>query len=166
MIQPGGPREASSSRLRKSRCPYRLPAPFLGLWRECVRGPKGNRGASPQVVRRKRPSRRPFSGKRRERPLTAGWGARNISPCAADGRKRRGGALDAPGTLKTGYRGITDRNACGAPPARSRRRSPTRDQFQEEPDPGFRPSFRWLFLYFESRRPSGRPNEEFDPGSG
>ena len=93
----------------------RLPAPFLGLWRECVRGTKGNRSASHQVVRRKRPLRRPFPGKRRESPLTAGGGARNISPCAADGRKRRGGALDAPGTLKTGYRGITDRNACGAP---------------------------------------------------
>ena len=78
-------------------------------------GTKGNQSASPQVVRRKRPMRSPFSGKRRERPLTAGGGARNISPCAADGRKRRGGALGAPGTLKTGYRGITDRNACGAP---------------------------------------------------
>ena len=149
--------------------PHRLPAPFLGLWRECVRGAKGNRSASPQVERRKRPLRRPFSGKRRERPLTAGGGARNISPCAADGRKRRGGALDAPGTLKTGYRGKRIGTRAGPPPAWSRRRSPTRDQFHEEPDPGFRPSFRWLFLYFDLnfRRPSrGRPNEEFDPGSG
>ena len=95
----------------------RLPAPFLGLWRECVRGTKGNRSASPQVVRRKRPLRRPFSGKRREIPLTAGGGARNISPCAADGRKRRGGALDAPGTLKTGYRGKRIGTRAGPPPA-------------------------------------------------
>ena len=126
----------------------RLPTPFLGLWRECVRGPKGTRSASPQVVRRKRPLRRPFPGKRRESPLTAGGGARNISPCAADGRKRRGGALGAPGTLKTGYRGKRIGTRAGPPPAWSRRRSPTRDQFHEEPDPGLRPSFRWLFLYF------------------
>ena len=115
------------------------------------------------------PLMRPFPGKRRESPLTAGGGARNISPCAADGRKRRGGAAkDAPGTLKTGYRGKRIGTRAGPPPAWCRRRSPTRDQFQEEPDPGFRPSFRWLFLYFifELRRPSGRPNEEFDPGSG
>lgn len=76
--------------------PYRLTASFLGLWRECVRGTKGNRSASPQVVRLKRPLRRPFPGKRRESPLTAGGGARNISPCAADGRKRRGGADKTP----------------------------------------------------------------------
>ena len=131
-----------------TRCPHRLPAPVLGLWRECVRGTKGNRSASSQVVRLKRPLRRPFPGKRRESPLTAGGGARNISPCAADGRKRRGGALGAPGTLKTGYRGKRIGTRAGPPPAWSRRRSPTRDQFHEEPDPGFRPSFRWLFLYF------------------
>ena len=95
----------------------RLPTPFLGLWRECVRGTKGNRSVSPQVVWRKRPLRRPFSGKRRESPLTAGGGARNISPCAADGRKRRGGALDAPGTLKTGYRGKRIGTRAGPPPA-------------------------------------------------
>ena len=99
--------------------PYHLPAPFLGLWRECVRGPKGNRSASPQVVRRKRPLRRPFPGKRRDSPLTAGGGARNISPCAADGRKRRGGAAkDAPGTLKTGYRGKRIGTRAGPPPAK------------------------------------------------
>ena len=96
----------------------RLLTPLLGLWRECVRGPKGNRSASPQVVRRKRPLRRLFSGKRRDSPLTAGGGARNISPCAADGRKRRGGALDAPGTLKTGYRGKRIGTRAGPPPAR------------------------------------------------
>ena len=132
----------------------RLPTPFLGLWRECVRGPKGNRGASPQVIWRKRPIRRPFSGKRRESPLTAGGGARNISPCAADGRKRRGGALDAPGTLKTGYRGITDRNACGAPAGEGAGGDLRRETNSiKEPDPGLRPSFRWLFIYFELKAP-------------
>ena len=152
----------------KCKVAFSPPAPFLGLWRECVRGPKGDRSASSQVAEGKRPLRRSLPGKRRESPLTAGGGARNISPCAADGRKRRGGALDAPGTLKTGYRGKRIGTRAGPPPAWCRRRSPTRDQFQEEPDPGFRPSFRWLFLYFifELRRPSGRPNEEFDPGSG
>ena len=83
-----------------------------------MRGAKSNRGASPQVVRRKRPMRRPFPGKRRESPLTAGGGARNISSCAADGRKRRGGALDAPGTLKTGYRGKRIGTRAGPPPAK------------------------------------------------
>ena len=97
--------------------PYRLPAPFLGLWRECVRGAKGNRGASSQVIWRKRPMWRPFPGKRPDSPLTAGGGARSISPCAADGRKRRGGALDAPGTLKTGYRGKRIGTRAGPPPA-------------------------------------------------
>ena len=106
------------SRPCASRCQHRLPAPFLGLWRECVRSSKGNRSASPQVVRRKRPLRRPFPGKRRESPLTAGGGARNISPCAADGRKRRGGALGAPGTLKTGYRGKRIGTRAGPPPAK------------------------------------------------
>ena len=156
------------SRPRTSRCPTPPPAPFLGLWRECVRGPKGNRGASPQVVRRKRPLRRSFSGKRRERPLTAGGGARNISPCAADGRKRRGGALDAPGTLKTGYRGKRIGTRAGPPPARMPAEiSDERPIPSRGPTQGPGPSFRWLFLYFELRRPlRGRPNEEFDPGSG
>ena len=108
----------STPALAHRDAPYRLPTPFLGLWRECVRGAKGNRSASPQVVRRKRPMWRPFPGKRRESPLTAGGGARNISPCAADGRKRRGGALDAPGTLKTGYRGRRIGTRAGPPPAR------------------------------------------------
>ena len=93
----------------------RLQAPVPGLMEGMCAGREGHQSALPQFVRLKRPLRRPFPGKRRESPLTAGGGARNISPCAADGRKRRGGALDAPGTLKTGYRGITDRNACGAP---------------------------------------------------
>lgn len=134
----------------KCRVAFSPPAPFLGLWRECVRGTKGNRSALPQVVRLKRPLRRPFPGKRRERPLTAGGGARNISPCAADGRKRRGGALGAPGTLKTGYRGKRIGTRAGPPPAWSRRRSPTRDQFHRGPTQGPGPSFRWLFLYFDS----------------
>ena len=136
------------SRPCASRCPTPPPAPFLGLWRECVRGTKGNRSASPQVVRLKRPMRRPFPGKRRERPLTARGGARNISPCAADGRKRRGGALGAPGTLKTGYRGKRIGTRAGPPPAWSRRRSPTRDQFQEEPDPGLRTIIPMAFSLF------------------
>ena len=151
-----------------TRCPHRLPAPFLGLWRECVRGTKSNQSASSQVVRRKRPLRRPFPGKRRESPLTAGGGARNISPCAADGRKRRGGALDAPGTLKTGYRGKRIGTRAGPPPARmpaeiSDERPIPRGARSRAPDhhsDGF-------FFIFESRRPlRGRPNEEFDPGSG
>ena len=151
-----------------TRCPHRLPAPVLGLWRECVRGTKGNQSASSQVVRRKRPLRRPFPGKRRESPLTAGGGARNISPCAADGRKRRGGALDAPGTLKTGYRGKRIGTRAGPPPARmpaeiSDERPIPRGARSRAPDhhsDGF-------FFIFESRRPlRGRPNEEFDPGSG
>ena len=143
----------SAPALAHRDAPHRLPAPLLGLWRECVRGTKGNRSASPQVVRLKRPMRRPFPGKRRERPLTAGGGARNISPCAADGRKRRGGALDAPGTLKTGYRGKRIGTRAGPPPAWSRRRSPTRDQFHRGPTQGPGPSFRWLFLYFELKAP-------------
>ena len=145
------------TRLRTSRCPYRLPTPFLGLWRECVRGAKGNRSASPQVVRQKRPLRRPFPGKRRESPLTAGGGARNISPCAADGRKRRGGALDAPGTLKTGYRGKRIGTRAGPPPAmRPAEISDERPIPLRSPIPGSEPSFRWLFLYFDLsfRRPS------------
>ncbi len=155
------------SRPCASRCPTPPPAPFLGLWRECVRGTKGNRSASPQVVRLKRPMRRPFPGKRRERPLTAGGGARNISPCAADGRKRRGGALGAPGTLKTGYRGKRIGTRAGPPPAMrpaeiSDERPIPRGARSRAPNhhsDGF-------FFTFESRRPSGRPNEEFDPGSG
>ncbi len=155
------------SRPRTSRCPHRLPPPFLGLWRECVRGPKGNRSASPQVARRKRPTRRPFPGKRRESPLTAGGGARNISPCAADGRKRRGGALGAPGTLKTGYRGKRIGTRAGPPPAKvpaeiSDERPIPRGALPRAPDhhsDGF-------FFILNLRRPSGRPNEEFDPGSG
>ena len=158
------------SRPCASRCPHRLPAPFLGLWRECVRDTKGNRSVSPQVVRRKRPLSRPFPGKRRERPLTAGGGARNISPCAADGRKRRGGALGAPGTLKTGYRGKRIGTRAGPPPARMPAEiSDERPIPLRGPTQGPGPSFRWLFLYFYlnfRRPPRGRPNEEFDPGSG
>ena len=148
--------------------PRRLPTPFLGLWRKCVRGPKGNRSASPQFVLRKRPLRRPFPGKRRERPLTAGGGARNISPCAADGRKRRGGALDAPGTLKTGYRGITDRNACGAPAGEGAGGDLRREtNSKRNPIPGSDHHSDGFFFILNLRRPSrGRPNEEFDPGSG
>ena len=129
--------------------------PFLGLWRECVRGTKGNRSASPQVVRRKRPMRRPLSGKRRESPLTAGGGARNISPCAADGRKRRGGALGAPGTLKTGYRGKRIGTRAGPPPAKEPAEiSDERPIPSRGPTQGPGPSFRWLFLYyFELKAP-------------
>ena len=104
----------------------------------------------PRSYGENRPLRRPLPGKRRESPLTAGGGARNISPCAADGRKRRGGAArDAPGTLKTGYRGITDRNACGAPAGQGcRRRSPTRDQFHKGPYPGSRTIIPMAFSLF------------------
>lgn len=157
----------SAPALAHRDAPHRLPAPFLGLWRECVRGTKGNQSASSQVVRRKQPLRRPFSGKRRESPLTAGGGARNISPCAADGRKRRGGALGAPGTLKTGYRGITDRNACGAPAGEDAGGDLRREtNSKRSPIPGSDHHSDGFFFIFESRRPSGRPNEEFDPGSG
>ena len=159
----------SAPALAHRGAPHRLPTPFLGLWRECVRGTEGNRSASPQVVRRKRPTRRPFPGKRRESPLTAGGGARNISPCAADGRKRRGGALDAPGTLKTGYRG--KRIGTRAGPRRHEAGGDLRRETNSTrgPTQGPGPSFRWLFLYFifELKAPlRGRPNEEFDPGSG
>ena len=140
----------SAPALAHRDAPHRLQAPVPGLMEGMCAGREGHQSALPQFVRLKRPLRRPFPGKRRESPLTAGGGARNIPPCAADGRKRRDGALDAPGTLKTGYRGKRIGTRAGPPPAWSRRRSPTRDQFQEEPDPGFRPSFRWLFLYFDS----------------
>ena len=140
----------SAPALAHRDAPHRLSAPFLGLWRECVRGTKGNQSASSQVVRLKRPLRRPFPGKRRERPLTAGGGARNISPCAADGRKRRGGALDAPGTLKTGYRG--KRIGTRAGPRRHGAGGDLRRETNSKrsPIPGSGPSFRWLFLYFDS----------------
>ena len=101
-----------------SRCPTPPPSALPGLMEGMCAGHEGHQSASPQVVRRKRPMMRHFSGKRRESPLTAGGGARNISPCAADGRKRRGGALDAPGTLKTGYRGRRIGTRAGPPPAR------------------------------------------------
>ena len=119
------------SRPCASRCPAPPPSALPGLMEGMCAWLEGHQSASPQVVRRKRPLRRPFSGKRRESPLTAGGGARNISPCAADGRKRRGGALGAPGTLKTGYRGKRIGTRAGPPPAWSRRRSPTRDQFHK-----------------------------------
>ena len=139
----------SAPALAHRDAPHRLPTSFLGLWRECVRGTKGNRSASSQVVRRKRPLRRPFPGKRRESPLTAGGGARNISPCAADGRKRRGGALDAPGTLKTGYRGKRIGTRAGPPPARMPAEiSDERPIPSRGPTQGPGPSFRWLFLYY------------------
>ena len=114
-----------------------------------MRGLKGNRSASPQVVRLKQPLKRPFPGKRRDSPLTAGGGARNISPCAADGRKRRGGALDAPGTLKTGYRGITDRNACGAPAGDDAGGDLRRETNSiKGPDPGLRTIIPMAFSLF------------------
>ena len=141
----------SAPALAHRDAPHRTRTPLPGLMEGMCAGLEGHQSASPQVVRRKRPLRRPFSGKRRESPLTAGGGARNISPCAADGRKRRGGALDAPGTLKTGYRGKRIGTRAGPPPAWSRRRSPTRDQFHEEPDPGLLTIIPMAFSLFHFR---------------
>ena len=48
--------------------------PFLGLWRECVRGPKGNRSASFQVVWGKQAPEALPPGKKAGKTLDRGRG--------------------------------------------------------------------------------------------
>ena len=91
------------------------PSSRARAWAGCAEPPTWGYGGDVNALRRSLESRSPRSpcigaGLSREssgeipgKPLTAGGGARNISPCAADGRKRPTGARRPPGTLKTGY---------------------------------------------------------------